>query len=342
MAHITKIGKRWRAQVRPAGMKSKSKTFDKKAEAEQWARELEHQIKQGTHCTVDASVAHLVRLYRAVREESDRPVLDTSTEHYQLETLAALLGETMVSALTVDTVVEFAQARKREGAGPYTINMDISKLGTVLRYTAHKAQVVIPDVIGAARPVLKYMRLIGGGGKRRRRPTGDELCRLLAYFKGKSGATWQALPDMVTVALTIGLRRGELCSIRWDDIDDATRTVLVRDRKDPRQKKGNHQRIPLLGRAWDIVQAQPRSGVRVFPHHPQTVSKYFREAVKELSIPDLHFHDLRREAASALLEAGWSERDVRQVTGHASDAFEVYAHPEVSRLHQLPLPRSKA
>jgi hypothetical protein len=100
-----------------------------------------------------------------------RPILDTSTEHYTLKQLKANLGELRAAALSVDDLVGWAKKRRDEGAGAYTVNCDLSKLGTVLRYAGDG----LPDVIGAARPKLSHLGLIGGGGKRERRPTEDEL-----------------------------------------------------------------------------------------------------------------------------------------------------------------------
>jgi integrase len=94
--------------------------------------------------------------------------------------------------------------------------------------------------------------------------------------------------------------------------------VLVRDRKDPRQKKGNDQWVPLLGDAWTVLQRQPEvdDEPRIFPCDEQTISKYFREACVALGIPDLHFHDLRHEGTSQLFEEGFEIQQVALVTGH--------------------------
>ncbi len=108
---------------------------------------------------------------------------------------------------------------------------------------------------------------------------------------------------------------GEITRLRWDDVDAAKKLVLVRDRKHPRKKVGNNEWIPLLGDAWDIVQRQAR-GELIFPVHEQTLSKYFRWACQALSIPDLHFHDLRHEGTSRLFEQGYEVQQVALVTGH--------------------------
>lgn len=322
MATIIKERGKWRAMVRRVGAKSISKSFPTKAEAAAWARQIEAQIDAGEYRPANAAtVSGVIAEYRKLRELSARPIGDKSNEHYQLRILDAMLGEKRVEALEVVDLVDFAQRRRREQAGPYTVNMDISRLGTVLRHTAAVLRLRIPDVVGAARPVLHHLGLIGGGGKRERRPTDDELERLAEYCRQQAprSPVWSAMPDMMDVALQTGLRRGELLRIRWADLDEVRRVVLVRDRKDPRRKAGNDQWVPLVGDALEIIQRQPRGTAgEIFPFGEHTLSKYFRWACEALSIPDLHWHDLRHEAASRLIEAGWSAHEVRVVTGHAT------------------------
>lgn len=74
--------------------------------------------------------------------------------------------------------------------------------------------------------------------------------------------------------------------------------------------------VPLLGRAWDIVKAQPREDYRIFPYNTGTIKQLFYDAKLKLGIPDIRFHDMRREAASRLFEIGFTIEEVAQVTGH--------------------------
>lgn len=322
MATIVKSRQRWRAQVRRVGAKSISKTFQTKAEAQAWARQVESDMDRGLHQSSNAiTLGTVLAEYRTLRESSGREVLDTSSEHYMLKTLDRWMGDKVAELLEVSHLVEYAKARRREGAGPYTVNMEVSKLGTVLRHMGAVLSLRIPDVVGQARPVLAHFKLIGGGGKRTRRPTDDELDRICEWLAGQTTSrTKQRMPDLIRLSALIGLRQGEGCRILWSDLDEARRLVLVRDRKDPRNKAGNDQWIPLIGDALAIVQRQPKDSTRIFPLHTSTVSKAFTEACRELSIPDLHFHDLRHEAASALSEAGWSSHEIRVVTGHKRSA----------------------
>lgn len=335
MASVIKIGQRWRAQVRRVGAKPITKTFASKTEAQAWARQIEAKIDVGEYqASSAATLAQVIDEYRRLREAGGREVLDTSNEHYQLDRLKRWLGKRRAEALEVEHLVEFAKARRAEGAGPYTVNMDVSKLGTVLRHMAPLLRLRIPDVVGQARPMLSHFGLIGGGGKRQRRPAADELERICEWLAAqKTSRTKMRMPDLIRLSAIIGLRRGEGTHIRWDDLDEARRLILVRDRKDPRKKAGNDQWVPLIGDALAIVQRQPRDSERIFPLHPQTVSKAFTEACRELGIPDLHFHDLRHEAASALDEAGWTTHEIKAVTGHKMDAhLDRYVNPNVIEL----------
>lgn len=312
MASISKIGKSWRVLVRRKGHKSICKTFPTKARAEAFARQTEADIDRGVivqPAAHDLLVRDLVSAYRDMRDKSDRPILDTATEHYMLRRLSESLGDLSAGALSVQDLLDYAATRRDDGAGPYTVNMELSKLGTVMRYTGALLRVVLPDVVAQARPLLTHLRMIGGGGKRERRPTEDEITAICEHV-----APW--LCDVVMFAIHSAMRRGEIVRLKWADLDGAKRLVLVRDRKDPRQKVGNDQWVPLLPGAWAIVQAQPREGDRIFPRHEQTISKYFKAACDDLGIPDLHFHDLRHEGVSRMFETGMSIERVALVSGH--------------------------
>jgi Integrase len=316
MGSIINRDGRWRALVRRKGHAAQCRTFATQTEAKAWVRRTEALLDgagpvvvQGDGVTVTA----LLRAYRKLRAQA-RPIRDDSTEHYQLRTLERLLGTYVAARLTPDDLVGFASARRDEGAGPYTINMDVSKLGTVLRYAAASLRISLPDVVGSARPLLTHLRLIGGGGRRERRPTEDELHRLLQHLAAEYGSVYA---DAVAFAAATAMRRGEVCALRRSDLDPVTRCATVA-RKHPRRGK-LVQVVPVVGEGWDIAARQAESADgRVFPLHEQTLSKYFRQACVALSIPDLHLHDLRHEGTSRLFEAGYSVAEVALVTGHRS------------------------
>lgn len=314
MGSIIQLNGKWRAQVRRKGFKAQCRTFDKKAAAQAWVTEVESQMKDGAPVVQGdgITVAELVAAYRKMRDRS-RPISDSSNEHYILKTLDRLLGNFTAARLSPDDLVGFASARRDEGAGPYTVNMDVSKLGTVYRYGGAALKVALPDVVGAARPLLTHLRLIGGGGKRERRPTDDEMQRIIDHMATVYGRVYA---DAVVFAACSAMRRGEVCGLKWADLDEQTRCAMVA-RKHPRKGK-ELERVPIMAEAWDVIQRQPRTDDRVFPIEAGTLSKYFTFTCRALSIPDLHLHDMRHEGTSRLFEAGYGVAEVRVVTGHKS------------------------
>lgn len=316
MASITKVGDSWRALIRRKGHKTLCKTFKVKAKAEAWALQREAEIGRG-EIVAEAgalTVKEVLTAYRELRDQA-RPIADTSNEHYMLRHLEQDLGHKRAGALTPQDLVDYCTMRKEEGAGAYTCNMEISKLGTAMRYAAVVLKVALPDAVGQARPLLSHLGLIGAGGKRERRTNDDELGRILKHLEDNYGARYA---DAVQFAVLTTMRRGEVCRIVWPDVDEKKRLVMIRDRKHPRKKVGNDEWVPLLGDAWTLLKRQEKKegDDRIFPIHPQTLSKYFKETCKALGIPDLHLHDMRHEGTSQLFEQGYEIQQVALVTGH--------------------------
>jgi integrase len=145
---------------------------------------------------------------------------------------------------------------------------------------------------------------------------------LIAFFE-ENHRQITPVGRIIRFAVASAMRISEICNILWSDIDTRLRIVIVRDRKDPRRKDGNNQRVPLISLtgydAWSILQEQRNaesSNDRIFPYNERSIGTAFRRACKELGIQDLHFHDLRHEATSRLFESGLSIEKVALVTGH--------------------------
>ncbi|WP_318454839.1 site-specific integrase [Photobacterium leiognathi] len=182
------------------------------------------------------------------------------------------------------------------------------------------------------------MKLVAKSNRRNRRPSSEELKQLEHALRQQQNKPRTTIPyaDLLEFSILSCMRVSEVCSILWSDIDDTTKSVLVRDRKDPREKIGNHQMVPLLGNAWDIVQAQPHTDSRIFPYNPKSISTGFQRVRNKLGIVDLRYHDMRREGASRLFEMGFSIEEVAQVTGHKDlkVLWQVYTELNPGRLHQ--------
>lgn len=333
MASVIQIGDRWRAQVRRRNHKPQTRTFATKKAAVEWARAVEAAIDAGNAPKAPAVVrlGYLIREYRRLRAEGGREIDPTTNTSYMLQHLEEDLGFERVTDLTPERMVRWARMRHEQGAGAYTVNMELSCLGTTLRHVASFLGLQLPDVVGQARPLLLHLQLIGGGNRRTRRPTDDELHAVLQWVEQRD----RVAADAMRVAAITGLRRSELVTkLRWDRLDADRRAALIVRRKHPRRQFARDEWVPLLGDAWNIVQRQPRTDDRVFPVSPEKITDLFTAATRALGIPDLRLHDLRHLASSRLQELGFDDVERMAVTGHRSVGMNArYTHPTPEHLH---------
>ncbi len=187
------------------------------------------------------------------------------------------------------------------------------------------------------------MGAIGRSEERDRRPTTDELEKLFAAFDANTRNT-MPMSAIAKFAIATAMRLDEIVRIEWRHLDPRSRTILVEDRKDPRRKDGNNQRVPLLAvtgyDAYEILDERRRSGGgnrgRCFPYNGRSVGTNFRRTCQDLGIEDLHFHDLRHEGTSRLFEAGLTIEQVPLVTGHKDwKMLKRYTQLRPENLHAL-------
>lgn len=305
-----------------------SRTYRLKADAEKWAREIEDRLDRGGallgRSTLDGipnNLSGLIKLHIADMLDVRRP--PRRSKRYCLERLARELGHWRIPEITHQRLIDYGRHRFRDGAGPATLGMEISYLGTVLRHAAAIHGIsVSSEHVELARVALKRLGLVGNSSERTRRPTQDELDAIIPHLQLN---TRQIIPvwRIVKFAVATTMRLEEITRIQWTDFDHASRLIMIRDRKDPRRKSGNDQQVPLLSvTGYDAVQlieeqanATGRVG-RIFPYKSQSIGTAFRRACQELGIKNLRFHDLRHEGTSRLFEAGLALPEVALVTGH--------------------------
>ena len=98
-----------------------------------------------------------------------------------------------------------------------------------------------------ARLILRREGLVAKSQERDRRPTEDELEALEAYWRHpRLRAMATPMVDIMRFAIASAMRLSEIVAIRWEDINEADRTVLIRNRKHPSKKVGNDQEVPLF------------------------------------------------------------------------------------------------
>jgi integrase len=344
MATLTKRKGRWRALVRRRGH-TRCATFAVRKDAQTWADQIEAQIDQLHASGVTQAKGTLGDLIDKYTAELYPLKAWGRSKSADLNRLKKDLGAIAVGDLTSLHITRYFQRRRQEGTGGVTISAQVGYLITVLKVARTVWQMDTPvQAARDARTALAEIRLIRKSNRRDRRVSNAEIQKLLAHFE--SCDTEVAMVDVIQFCLATAMRISEVCRLQWRDVDEVSRTVVVRDRKHPSDKLGNDQVVPLLSstgfNAFEIVQRQQsgRQG-RVFPFNARTVSAYFTRAVAALGLHDLHLHDLRHEGISRLFEAGYRIEQVALVSGHRDWAMlKRYTHPRAVDLHR-DLPRGR-
>jgi integrase len=320
MASILKIGDTWRAQIRRKGHKSMSETFPTKAQAAAWARGIEAEMDarrfKDVRGLANLTLKALITRYRE----------EIGAEHPFGKNKTAVLnmwerehGDTAVADITDEYLTRFVRDRRKGGAGGVTIGIDLTYLAGIFKIAKELWKLPVSlDPIASARSNMAHLKISTRSEERQRRPTEKEIADLCDYLDQHSTLPMR---DLIHFAIESAMRIEEITMLRWVDLNEADRTIMIRDRKHPRQKKGNDQEVPLLGKTFEIVQRQPKPEevtpeCRIFPVKADTVSTIFPRAKKALKIVDLHFHDLRHEGVSRLFEQGYQIQEVALVSGH--------------------------
>lgn len=330
MAVIERRGKKWRALVRVKGHPSASRTFNGRKAAEDWAKATEDAIRAGKALPEAAvTLGALVDRYQKEMARAGRPV--STTKRGNLRRWTESLGERDIGSLTGQDVIDHLASRD---VSPATRAMELGFLADVLAAGRALWGHTIPDVVTAARPMLRRARLVGKPQERDRRPTAGELALLADFFRYNFGQI--PMRDIIPFAIETAMRMGEIVSLRWEDYQPGEKPMIkIRDRKDPQRKDGNDQWVPLLGESAAIIERQPRTGPLIFPYKPDSIGAAFRRACLRLQIQDLHFHDLRHEGTSRLFEQGYQIQQVAIVTGHRDwKSLKRYTQIKPESLHR--------
>jgi integrase len=171
------------------------------------------------------------------------------------------------------------------------------------------------------------------------------------------------IEHIILVAVSLGLRRGEILGLHWDDIDFAQGSLSVRRTVSyiPPQDGAPHQyletdpktatskRTILLptfiqetlkihrsaqlqerlqaGKAWEQHNLVFCSALGKHIK-PSSLTDQFKCALEKANLPDMRFHDLRHSAATILLSLGVNIKVIQELLGHAniSITLDIYSH----------------
>lgn len=314
---------------------TESHTFERKKAAEVWAKRRETELSEpGAIERASRSGVRLSEIIDQYLDEIGRVNPLGKTKEATLRAIGkTYLGQLIDSQLTSPAFVDFALWRmSAEGGGvkPQTAGNDLAHLGAItsLAKTAWGYD-IDPTVMLQARMVLKKLGYKMKSRERSRRPSLDELDKLMTQFFRSHLSRPSSMPmaKVVAFALFSARRQEEIIRIRWDDVDEKRQAVLVRDMKNPGDKWGNDVWCYLPDEAWRILNSMPRQYAEVFPYTVDAIQGAWMRACQFCEVHDLNFHDLRHEGVSRLFEMGWDIPRVASVSGHRNwNSMRRYTH----------------
>lgn len=304
---------------------TESQTFDRKPAAQAWMKKRETELAVPGALTKpsDPLLKDVIDQYNQEKQKEHG-----KTKAQVLNTIkAAELGGMHCSQVTSQELVKFAQSI---AAQPSTRGNYMSHLASVFSVARPAwGYPLDKQAIDDARVVLDKLGLIGRSKQRTRRPTLDELDKLLKYYTVMELKRKDAIQmtRIIPFAIFSTRRLEEITRIAGKDLDKANLEIVVRDMKNPGEKIGNDVTTTLTLEALQLIELQPKTQGIIWPHNAESIGTSFARACLFLGIEDLHFHDLRHDGISRLFEIGWSIPRVACVSGHRSwTSLKRYTH----------------
>jgi len=332
MATIRKRGSKYQAIVRRAGYAHQARSFDKYQDARDWAAQREAEATRGE--LQDYRAAGRLSFSDALREYEEVH-LSTSKHPKKLRSQLKVLGQSSLAGLSVKNVnprsiAQFRDERLKQ-VSPASAVKDINKISAVFTWLINERFLQLP----LGNPVKQVNKpRVDAKASRNRRLTADEEAGLRGYFFKHN----QQMLHLFNLALSTGMRRGELVSIKIEDVDWNRGTLQI-----PETKNGHARDIPLSDDAYQAIYGwyqetlkHRQTEVRLFNYKADSVTQAFNRACKKLEIEDLRWHDLRHEAISRLFESGkldWME--VAHISGHKDlSMLKRYTHLKAEKIRE--------
>lgn len=324
----------YRVKVRLKGQLPVTGTFARITDAKRWAQATEAAIREGRFFKTSEAKRHTLAnlVDRYIREVlPDKPKSASNTE-LQLLWWKSKLGHLTLADLTPAAITEAkntllaTQTRRNRPMSP----------ATVVRYMAalsHPLNVAMRDWGWLEDSPMRRVSKPKEPRGRERFLSDDERSLLLAACR-TSNSRW--LYTVVVLAISTGMRSGEILGLRWPQVDLARGQIVLTT-----TKNGSSRTVPLSGLALTLMLDAARlrridSDLVFFGNAPKTpeepvksvdLKKPWTTAVNKAGLRDFRFHDLRHSAASYLAMNGASTIEIAAVLGHKTLAMvKRYSH----------------
>ncbi len=342
---VTRRSRRYRAQTPPIKGKRISRSFQTKAEAQEWLRSFQTQLDHGLDyqggkiCLADYLDDWLKTSRITLRQKTAEQYGRTIQKY-----IVPRIGSLALNELRLATIEQFYSELLLDGMGVRLVRI----IHSILHRALNKA--VIYDLLiknptqGAALPKYKHaeMKFL------------DES-QIPAFLLAAQGSQYEALHY---IAITTGMRQGELFGLQWADLHWNSGMLYVQRQsqraagkgwwfEEPKTRSGkrpillgentlqklreHYEKQQLLrafaGDAWhDLNLIFPNTVGN--PGDPANLRHDFLKVLEQAGLPQIRFHDLRHTAASLMLNKDVPVITVSKRLGHAkpSTTIDIYGH----------------
>jgi integrase len=319
---------RYRSILTKSGKAIKSKTFRRKQDARTWGNRAvidsqEYEAKGIKPCTIMFSRLADEYMQWWSGKDHDRVRLVLWWEQR--------LGKSLLSDITPELVRDILKQKKSQA--PATYNKHLAVLSAILDYaTLQQEDDSIMDQYIDDNP-CKRVRSLKLDNKIVRYLSDEEKPRLLKAAKEIGGKFYLK----VLMALTTGMRKGELERLRWHDIDFDKGLAILSD-----TKNGTPRHTPIPNIIIDQLKKHREIGNKLLFPSGVDINKpfdYKKQWVKCLCAADINnfrWHDMRHDTASTLAMDGRTLKEIAEILGHKSLAStDRYAHLSTAHKSQV-------
>jgi len=255
-----------------------------------------------------------------------------------LAKVSEALGDVPLAELSTEMLDRYYAKRLGE-VSRTTVAKEHQSLHSALKYAVDSRKLASNPARFAHKPVHAPVRA----------PEPQEVRTLLEAAEGP-------LRAILGLVAATGLRRGEICGLRWSDVNDETvtvRRVIVLGlegpevREHPKNRRARHVDIPpmvegaLRAHRQSVLERWLLLGIRrpddpylfsnshnhAEPLRPDVLTGMFIKHRNRLGLGHIRLHDLRHFHATELIEAGFDYRNVAERLGHdPMMTLRLYAH----------------
>lgn len=318
----------YHVRVRIKGHPLQCGTFANISKAKEFVQRTEASMKEGRYFKHSESKKHTLGdlIDRYIKNILPNKPKSQVKQTAQLQWWKNKIGHHLLIDVTPALIAEQRDCLSNE----MTIRGDVRSPSTVVRYLAalsHAFSVAVKEWgwldDSPMRKVVKPKEPRG----RVRFLDEEERIRLLEACKNNSNPY---LFLIVVLALSTGMRQGEILNLTWRDIDLEEKRIILQE-----TKNGERRVIPLVGFALELLKEYSRKRrmdtLLLFPakrcKKPLKIRFAWEQALKAASLEDFRFHDLRHTFASYLAMNKATLTELRILLGHKSPTMTArYSH----------------